>query len=152
MDKRRKRTLHRLRGFYYVKNAKQMYPTTPTMLPMREDKKTIGYYFFSKSKITIEPNETVLVYTDVKAYMRWDEMLKIYPYTTYDTMNNITIPNGMTIIYSSYFNNEDNDGNIIIPLKNIGNETVNIEVGDKIAIGIFEKGYLSSNDYIINEK
>jgi len=57
----------------------------------------------------------------------------------------LALVNSTGIIDSDYYNNEDNEGHIMIALLNYGKETVSLEKGERVAQGIFSK-YLITND------
>ena len=57
----------------------------------------------------------------------------------------LALVNSTGIIDSDYYNNEDNEGHIMIALLNFGNEPVTLEKGERVAQGIFSK-YLITND------
>ena len=45
-----------------------------------------------------------------------------------------------------YYNNPDNDGEMMFGFYNLSNETVVIEAGDKLGQGIFQKYYITDDD------
>lgn len=110
-------------------------------LPYRGTSEAAGYDFFSPINATIFPGHTLLIWTDVKASFPSDECLKIYPRSSMAIKRNLILKNSVGIIDSDYFENPDNDGNIGIPLWNVGDEPQSIKQGEKIAQGIFEKYY-----------
>ena len=57
----------------------------------------------------------------------------------------LALVNSTGIIDSDYYNNEENEGHIMIALLNYGKETVSLEKGERVAQGIFSK-YLITND------
>ncbi|MBS6333972.1 MAG: dUTP diphosphatase [Veillonella sp.] len=57
----------------------------------------------------------------------------------------LALVNSTGIIDSDYYNNEDNEGHIMIALLNFGKETVTLDKGERVAQGIFSK-YLITND------
>ena len=57
----------------------------------------------------------------------------------------LVVANGIGVIDADYYNNPDNEGHIMIALKNNGSENVLLKCGDRIAQGVFKK-YLVTDD------
>ena len=135
-----------IRGFEkvsYIDNAK---------LPTRSDDKSAGYDFYTNEKIIIPAGQTVKFSTGIKAYMEPDEVLMLYVRSSIGIKKNIMLSNGTGIIDSSYYNNPDNEGNIMCALYNYGNEDQVIEAGDRVMQGIFMKYLIADNDVVVNKK
>jgi dUTP pyrophosphatase len=132
-----------MREFNYVDDtfAKSGGKEQRIPLPYRGTSQAAGYDFFSPINATIFPGHTLLIWTDVKVSMSSDECLKIYPRSSMAIKRNLILKNSVGIIDADYFENPDNDGNIGIPLWNVGDEPQSIKKGEKIAQGIFEKYY-----------
>ena len=130
----------------YFEVVKNEHRTTDVdiKLPTRADKNSAGYDFYSPVNITIMPNESKLFFTDVKAAMNDDEVLKLYVRSSMGKTP-VVIANGTGIIDASYFGNPANDGNIGFRLLNMGSEPYVINVGDRIGQGVFSK-YLVTDD------
>lgn len=132
-----------MRGFYYVKdefsvsNAKNK----GIAIPSRGTSKAAGYDFISPIDTIILPQETVIIWTDIKVQIPDDEVFKIYPRSSMAINRNLILKNSVGIIDADYFENPKNDGNIGIPLWNVGDQPETINQGEKIAQGIFEKYY-----------
>ena len=107
-------------------------------LPTRASEHSAGYDFYSPVDITIQPNESVLVWTDVKAHMYYDNVLLIFVRSSMGK-HPVVIANGTGIIDSDYYGNESTDGNIGFRLLNLGDEPYEIKVGDRIGQGVFVK-------------
>lgn len=132
-----------MREFNYVDDifAKSGSKDQRIPLPYRGTTEAAGYDFFSPINATIFPGHTLLVWTDIKVKLPKDECLKIYPRSSMAIKRNLILKNSVGIIDADYFENPDNDGNIGIPLWNVGDEPQSIKKGEKIAQGIFEKYY-----------
>lgn len=87
-----------------------------------------------------------MFWTDVCVVMFMDNLLKIYPRSGMAIKHGVVIKNGVGIIDSDYYANENNYGNIGICLVNNGDEDLQINIGDRIAQGIFEKYYIVDDD------
>lgn len=119
-------------------------------LPARADERSAGYDFYAPKDIQILPNHTVTIFTDVKAYMQPDEVLKIFIRSSLAVKKGLVLANAVGIIDSSYYNNPDNDGNIGIAIKNTSGTAVTITAGDRIAQGIFVHYLVADTDETLN--
>lgn len=108
-------------------------------LPERSTAFSAGYDFYSLDKGIIAPNKSMKIRTGVKAFMPMSEALFIYPRSSMGIKKNIGLANGVAIIDSDYYSNPSNDGHIILCLRNFGPTPQAIDVGDKIAQGVFTK-------------
>lgn len=120
-------------------------------LPTRSDAASAGYDFYSPIETIIQPGENVLIFTDVKACMNKDEVLKLYVRSSMGK-HPIVIANGTGIIDSSYFENKSNDGNIGFRLLNLGDEPYEIHIGDRIGQGVFQKYLTTDHDETVGER
>ena len=107
-------------------------------LPTRGSKNSAGYDFYSPVDIVIQPNEMVMIWTDVKASMYYDNALLIIPRSSMGK-HPIMISNTVGLIDSDYYGNESTDGNIGFRLFNLGTTPYEIKAGDRIGQGIFIK-------------
>ena len=76
--------------------------------------------------------------------MEKDEVLLIYIRSSLGIRNGIGLANGTGVIDSDYCDNPDNEGNIIIALRNYGDVGYHFPAGSKIAQGVFVK-YLNAD-------
>lgn len=120
-------------------------------LPTRADIGAAGYDFYSPVNTTIQPGDSVLIFTDVKANMNLDEVLKLYVRSSMGK-HPIVIANGTGIIDSTYFENESNDGNIGFRLLNLGNKPYEIYIGDRIGQGVFQKYLTVDADFTTGKR
>ena len=114
-------------------------------LPTRASEHSAGYDFYSPIDITIEPNKSVLIFTDVKAHMYYDNVLMLFVRSSMGK-HPVVIANGTGIIDSDYYGNIDNDGNIAFRLLNLGDTPYEIKVGDRIGQGVFMKFGIVKDD------
>ena len=114
-------------------------------LPTRSSEHSAGYDFYSPINAIIQPNESVMIWTDVKAYMYWDNALILIPRSSMGK-HPIMIANSVGLIDADYYSNKDNDGNIGFRLLNIGKTPYEIKVGDLIGQGIFVRYGTVDND------
>lgn len=120
-------------------------------LPTRSSEHSAGYDFYSPINAIIQPNESVMIWTDVKAYMYWDNALILIPRSSMGK-HPIMIANSVGLIDADYYSNKDNDGNIGFRLLNIGKTPYEIKVGDRIGQGIFVRYGTVDNDNTITKR
>lgn len=124
-----------------------LYPET--ILPRRADAGSAGYDISTPVDISIAPGETKLVWTNVKSYMKEDEVLLIYVRSSIGVKQNVVLANGTGVVDASYYSNPGNDGNIAIALKNTTGQTKSFKAGERIAQGIFTKFLVADVDNVI---
>lgn len=129
-----------LRGFAFVRT----YADKGLTLPLRKTTHSAGYDIASAETVAIEPSAIKLVPTGVKAYMKEDEVLLLYARSSIAVAKQLILMNGVGVIDSDYYDNESNEGHILLPLYNAGKETVTIQKGERVAQGVFAK-YLSAD-------
>lgn len=128
-----------LRGFECI----TQYQNCGIELPSRKTKTSAGYDFQAAETIEIQPGEIRLVPTGIKAFMQDDEALKLYARSSLAIAKQLILANGVGVIDQDYYNNETNEGHILLPLYNASKQVVIIQKGERVAQGIFEK-YLAS--------
>lgn len=126
------------RGFEVVTK----YLENEISLPERKTKGSAGYDISCAMDTLIKANGYQFVPTGIKAYMPIDEVLKIYPRSSLSFKKHLVLLNSVGIIDSDYYNNPNNEGEILLIMYNFGKEDVLIKKGDRIAQGLFSK-YLS---------
>ena len=133
------------RYFEVVKDEYRKNPDVEIKLPTRASEHSAGYDFYSPVDITIQPGESVLIFTDVKANMYYDNVLLLFVRSSMGK-HPVVIANGTGIIDSDYYGNPDNDGNIGFRLFNLGNTPYEIKIGDRIGQGVFMKYGIVKDD------
>lgn len=114
-------------------------------LPTRSSEHSAGYDFYSPINITIPPHKMVMIWSDIKAHMYYDNVLLINVRSSMGKQP-IMISNTQGWIDQDYYGNEDNDGNIGFRLLNLGDTPYEIKVGDRIGQGIFVRYGIVDND------
>jgi dUTP pyrophosphatase len=142
----------KIRGFEIVSETKRKFTNETITLPTRSTKKSAGYDFYSNDTITIKPLEKFAFFTDVKSYMKDDEYLEIVPRSSIGIKKDLALSNTIGVIDSDYYSNPENDGNIIISLRNLGKSDITIEKGERIAQGIFKKYLVADSGNSENER
>lgn len=136
------------RGFEVVSDKFRKYPDCEIILPCRATNFSAGYDICCNESFNLMPGSTIVLYTDVKSKMKSDEVLKVYIRSSIAIKKDTILINKVGIIDSDYYSNPKNDGNILLPLKNIGNVFQSFEKGERIAQGIFQKYLYIENDFI----
>ena len=131
----------RVRGFEYVSRM-----GTIVRKPTRGSIHSAGYDFYAYDDYTIEPKQSVLIKTGVKAYMPPDEYLYLRVRSSLGIKRQLMLATGASVIDSDYYNNPDNEGEIMVVLYNYGDTTQTIEAGERIVQGIFTKYFLIDDD------
>lgn len=125
-------------------------------LPVRKTKKSAGYDFECIETITIPPyklgDKPALVPTGVKCKMQDDEYLMLVNRSSNPKKKNLIIPNSIGVIDADYYNNPDNEGEMMFAFYNLGTEPVTIEKGYAIGQGIFQKYYVTDDDTAEGER
>ena len=122
------------------------------ILPTRNDKASAGYDFYAPKDIVIYPHEGTKFATNIKATMEEDEVLMLYVRSSIGIKRGLTLANGTGIIDSTYYNNPDNEGNIIIALYNYGDVPQHFKAGDRIAQGVITSFFTVENDVVLSDK
>lgn len=137
----------RTRGFEYVSRLGAV-----VRCPTRGSAHSAGYDIYSLDNHMIEPGESVLIKTGVKAYMPKDEYLDLRVRSSLGIKRQLMLATGASVIDSDYYNNPDNEGEIMVVLHNYGSVTQKIEAGERIVQGIFTKYFLADNDNVTTKR
>ena len=126
--------------------------TMDYILPTRGTSKSAGYDLASPIDVIIEPHSSVLIWTNVKAYMADNEVLQLHVRSSVGIKKGLMLKNVTGIIDADYYGNESNDGNIALALYNTGDEAVVIQKGDRLVQGIFTKYLTVDNDTFLKDE
>ena len=122
------------------------------ILPTRADLGSAGHDFYTPIDLEIKPGEIVKFNTNIKVIMEPDEVLLLFVRSSIGIKKNLMLCNGTGVIDSTYYNNPDNEGNIIGALFNYGNETQYIKAGERVIQGVFVKYLITDNDKPLSDK
>ncbi|ADY26724.1 deoxyUTP pyrophosphatase [Deinococcus proteolyticus MRP] len=134
-----------MRGFQLVSAQYRQHPDAQIPLPRRGTRHSAGYDFVTPAAFTVAPGEMVRVATDVKAYMGPGEVLQLYVRSSAG-LRGLVLANTVGIVDADYYGNPDNDGNIILALRNLGAEPFTAQAGDRVAQGVFVPYLLADGD------
>lgn len=136
------------RGFEIINE----YQDCGIILPVRKTALSAGYDIAAGDNAILAPGKVTLVPTGLKAYMENDEYLGIHIRSGLAVKHSLSLINGQGIIDADYYNNQDNEGHILIAVFNHGEKPVEITIGTRLAQGIFYKYLKTDNDCCDNER
>ncbi len=121
-------------------------------LPKRSTSHSAGYDIRSLTSGIIKPNETLICKTGLKVCMESDEVLYIYVRSSLGYKYDVCLSNAVGVIDSDFYNNEDNEGHFSVKLRNQGTKDFEVNIGDRIAQGVFSKYLVVSDEEEIKNK
>lgn len=141
----------KLRGFEIAKG----FEDKNINLPKRSTKNAAGYDI-EAAEDTIVPIykrgiKPTLIPTGLKAYCQIDECLFLVSRSS-GPKNGLLTPHGFGVIDADYYENQTNDGHIMVQVFNCSDKDVLIKKGDKIAQAVFTKYLIVDNDDVDKER
>ena len=118
-----------------------------TKLPERQTKASAGYDFYVIEDVEIPAYGTVMLPTNVKAYMQEDEVLMLYARSSLAIKRGLILQNTTGIIDSDFFPHE-----IKVALRNTTDTPVKLLKNERCAQGIFLKYLVSDNGNLDNTR
>ena len=110
-----------------------------TELPRRATKYSAGYDFYAAVSAEIKPGEKYVIPTNTAVEMDEDDVLLIFPRSSYAIKFGLDLVNSVGVIDADY------KDQIFICYRNTGDEPFFIKRGDRIAQGVFVK-FLKTDD------
>ena len=141
IDDNRKEKDMKIRGFELVSSF-----TDESLLPKRETAQAAGYDLKVAVRTVIAPGEIVLVPTGVKAYMQPTEVLYLYDRSSNPRKKGLVLINSVGVIDGDYYGNPGNEGHIFAQMKNITNQEVVLEVGERVVQAVFAPFLVADGD------
>ena len=74
------------------------------------------------------------------------EALFVFPRSSLALKKHLTMSNNVGVVDSDYYNNENNEGHIMVPLLNFGKNEVEVLKGERVAQGIFMAYRVTTDD------
>lgn len=125
-------------------------------LPERKTEFSAGYDFVTPIQFILKPREQITIPTGIKAYFSPDEArsfhLQLFIRSSVGISRHVVMSNQTGVIDSDYYNNETNEGDMLIALYNMGTETQRFYAGDRIIQGIFLIHGLTTDDSATGER
>lgn len=122
------------------------------LLPRRETQFSAGYDLKAAEDVTIPGLngdarlKPVLVPTGVKAQLEKDQVLILANRSSNALKRNLIVPNGVGVIDADYYNNPNNEGEIMGLFINLNTEDYKIYKGDRIMQGIITSYAVTEDD------
>lgn len=132
-----------------VADDKELYESI--VLPTRSTKNSAGYDIRSMSSGVIAPGKSMVFETGLKVAMMADEVMYVYSRSSFGYKYDVCLTNCVGVIDSDFYNNPDNEGHFRVKLTNHGDKDFEVNIGDRIAQGVFMK-YLVVDDDDKQEK
>ena len=118
-------------------------------LPVRKTKYSAGYDVKTPVTVVIPPQGSIVIPTGIKAVFSEDEMmtwcLKLYARSGIGIKDKVVVTNAVGLIDSD-FQFSDNDGDMLLALTNMSNESRRYEAGTRICQAVFEIFGVTSDD------
>ena len=140
-----------MRQFQIVKNEElnkysDLFKKEDIILPKRQTSKACGYDFYLPYDVVIKKGSQELIKTGVKVLLEEDEFLAIFIRSSMGIKKGLNLANQVGIIDSDYYGNIDNDGHIMISIKNTTDSDVALKKGDRVSQGVIMKYLVTSDD------
>ena len=122
------------------------------LLPKRKTQFSAGYDLKAAEDVTIPGLngdvrlKPVLVPTGVKAQLEKDQVLILANRSSNALKRNLIVPNGVGVIDANYYNNPNNEGEIMGLFINLNAEDYKIYKGDRIMQGIITSYAVTEDD------
>lgn len=121
------------------------------VIPQRQTVDSAGYDLSAYERVVIEPKTIQLVPTGLKVQLEKDEVLLVYPRSSLGIKKGLMMSNSVGVIDRDYYNNDNNEGHIMVPLYNFKDEPVVVEKFERIAQGLFQTFLKTSNDQPVSQ-
>lgn len=121
-------------------------------LPRRATKGSAGHDFFTPCDLVITPHSTAFIKTGIKCQIDEGFVLEVYPRSSLGFKYRVSLSNTVGIIDSDYYNNEKNEGHIMIKLYNPNSNPITIKRGEAFAQGIFKQFFVADEEEITTER
>ena len=91
-----------------------------------------------------------IIHTGIKAFMEPDEVLEMYIRSSSPKKLGLVLANSVGVVDSDYYNNNDNDGEIMLAVYNLFPWSVHIPTGTRVGQGVFKK-FLRPTDALVKD-
>lgn len=118
-----------------MKDRGEHLPIGEVPLPKRSTKGSAGYDFVSPAETVISPGETRLIPTGIRCEMAEGWVLLIFPRSSFGIRHGVRLANTTGVIDSDYAFAE-NEGHIMVPLRNPSDHDVTIGKGERFCQGV----------------
>lgn len=129
-----------------MRKFRQLNQCIETELPRRVTKYSAGYDFYAAVSVEIKPGEKYIIPTNTAVEMDEDDVLLIFPRSSYAIKFGLELVNSVGVIDADY------KDQIFICYRNTGDEPFFIKRGDRIAQGVFVKFLKTDDDNASGER
>ena len=117
-------------------NNMTVLPLEEIPLPRRATAGSAGYDFVSSLTVTMQPGESALIPTGIRACIQPGWVLLLFPRSSLGFKHNVRLSNTVGVVDSDYYDAK-NEGHIHLKLFNAGDHTVTIQAGERFCQGVF---------------
>lgn len=136
----------------YAKDAPvDALPLTELTLPCRATAGSAGYDFISTVETVMQPGETALIPTGIRAAMEPGWVLLLFPRSSLGFKHNVRLANTVGVIDSDYYH-AANEGHIMVKLYNGGDHPVTIARGERFCQGVFLPHGLAQEETVTTDR
>lgn len=132
----------KIRGFEVVSKYKE----AGIEIPQRATLHAAGYDLSAAETVSLAPNEIKLIPLGLKAYMQDGEVLYLIDRSSNPRKKGLVLINSVGVIDGDYYNNSGNEGELFAQMKNITDQTVTVEKGERIIQGVFMPFLVADGD------
>ena len=115
-------------------------------LPQRATSGSAGYDIRVLEGDTVFPGETIVFRTGIRVHMESSDVLLIFVRSSIGIKRYLMMSTGTSVIDSDFCDE------IMVPLTNIGDETMEIKSGERVAQGVFMNYLTTTNDNANGER
>lgn len=120
--------------------------------PERKTAASAGYDLAAAEETVVPPGQTAMIPTGLKAYMGPGEVLVLAIRSSLAVKRYLSLSNGIGVIDADYADNPDNEGHILVAVRNHGAEPVTVARGERVAQGIFMPFLTTVDDRATGER
>lgn len=133
-------------GEFMLRNEKNMRNAYVNItLPKRGTVGSAGYDFVSPLEFKLDPGDEIVIPTGICAEMKPGWVLLIFPRSGLGFKYSSKLANTIGVVDQDYIQSE-NEGHIMLKVKNEGNKPMTIQAGDRIVQGIFVQYGITRDD------
>lgn len=120
-------------------------------IPERKTRHSAGYDVVTPVDFVLHPGEQITIPTGIKAYFAPEEMgryhLQLFVRSSVGIQRGVVMSNQTGIIDADFYNNEDNEGDMLIALRNMSDNTATFKAGDRIIQAVWMAHYTTDDDH-----
>lgn len=122
------------------------------MMPVRSTAGSAGYDIASPVNITIPAGCKRVIPTGLKVQVDDGYFMQMYIRSSLAIKKQIELQTSVSVIDSDYYDNPDNEGHMMIPVKNESGRPVFISAGERVVQGVFVRYGITEDDRAENKR